>query len=135
MKSRSVTMPTNPATYSLLGATSPTLASGTGSPGTLNGADMSADFAKGQVFLNMNMTVNGTDYQTSNLPMSLGSSPNDFTFSGVGTTVNSSNCISVGCTTDVEGFFAGNDASHAGLAYKTSIPGDYINGAATFTKD
>ncbi len=41
----------------------------------------------------------------------------------------------VGCTTFVEGFFAGNDGSHAGLAYKTQIPGDYINGAAAFKKD
>ena len=130
-----VTMPTNPATYSLLGATSPTLASGTGSPGTLNSADLMANFGAGTVTLNMNMTVNGTNYQTTNLPMSLGSAPNDFTFFGSGSTMNSSNCISVGCTTFVEGFFAGSDASHAGLAYETQIPGDKINGAATFTKD
>jgi hypothetical protein len=35
----------------------------------------------------------------------------------------------------VEGFFAGQDGSHAGLAYETSIPGNSINGAAAFEKD
>jgi hypothetical protein len=127
-------MPTGPATYSLLGATSPTLASGVGTPGTLNSADLVADFTGGSVSLNMDMTVNGNNYLTTDLPMSLGS-PDVFTFFGSGTTVNSSDCISVGCNTTVEGFFAGQDASHAGLAYETSIPGDSINGAATFKKD
>jgi hypothetical protein len=128
-------MPTNPATYSLVGATSPTLASGAGAPGTLNSANLVADFASASVNLNMDMTVNGTNYLTTNLPMTLGNAPNDFTFSGSGPTTNSTSCISVGCTTFVEGFFAGNDGSHAGLAYKTQIPGDYINGAAAFKKD
>lgn len=125
-------LPTNPATYSLLGATSPTLASGSGAPGTLNSADLAADFAKGNVVLNMDMTVAGVGYQTRNLSMNVGSNA---VFSGAGTTTNATNCVSVGCTTDVEGFFAGDDASHAGLTYKTSIPGDFINGAAAFTKD
>jgi FecR protein len=128
-------MPTNPATYSLVGATRPTLASGSGAPGTLNSANLVADFASAAVTLNMDMTVNGNNYLTTNLPMTLGSAPNDFTFYGSGVTTNSSDCISVGCNTYVEGFFAGDDASHAGLAYKTGIPGDYINGAAAFKKD
>jgi hypothetical protein len=127
-------MPTNPATYSLAGATSPTLASGAGAPGTLNNASLMADFAKASVVLNMDMTVNGDNYVTTNLPMTLGSAPNDFTFSGSGAT-SSSTCVS-SCFTFVEGFFAGTDASHAGLAYETDISGtDRINGAAAFTKD
>ncbi len=130
-----VVMPTNPATYSLVGATSPTLASGAGAPGTLNSANLVADFAAGSVNLNMDMTVNGNSYATTGLSMSLGTAPNDFTFFGSGVTTNASNCISVGCNTSVEGFFAGNDGSHAGLAYKTQIPGDFINGAAAFKKD
>jgi hypothetical protein len=129
-------MPTNPATYSLLGATSPTLASGTGAPGTMNSANLVADFARGNVVLNMDMTVNGDNYVTTTPPMLLGSPPNKFTFSGSGTT-NSTNCLSAGCTTNVKGFFAGTDASHAGIAYETDIPAanDQINGAAVFTKD
>lgn len=127
-------MPTNPATYSLVGATSPTLASGTGAPGTLNSADLVANFGSGTVSLNMDMTVNGASFVTSNLPMSLGSAPNDFSFSGSGAT-NSSACVS-SCFTSVEGFFAGIDASHAGLAYKTDLGGtDAINGTAAFKKD
>ncbi len=129
-------MPTNPATYSLVGATSPTLASGAVAPGTLNGADLVADFASGSVTLNMDMTVNSENYVTTGLPMTLGNAPNDFTFSGSGTTMSPTTCVSVGCTTFVEGFFAGTDASYAGLAYKTDVNGvDYINGAAAFTKD
>jgi hypothetical protein len=128
-------MPTNRATYSLAGATSPTLASGSGAPGTLNSANLVADFASSSVNLNMDLTVNGNNYVTTGLPMTLGNAPNDFTFSGSGVTSNASDCISVGCTTFVEGFFAGSDGSHAGLAYKTQIPGDYINGAAAFKKD
>jgi hypothetical protein len=128
-------MPTNPATYSLVGATSPTLASGSGAPGTLNSANMSADFAAGRISLNMDMTVNGNNYVTSNLPMTLGNAPNNFTFSGGGITT-SSNCISASCFTSVEGFFAGDDASNAGLAYETDISGtDAINGTAAFKKD
>jgi hypothetical protein len=83
----------------------------------------------------MDMTVNGDNYVTTTPPMLLGSPPNEFTFSGFGTTTNSTNCSSAACTTDVDGFFAGDDASHAGIGYKTSIPGDYINGAAVFSKD
>jgi FecR protein len=127
-------MPTNPATYSLAGSTSPTLASGAGAPGTLNSANLTADFSKATVSLNMDMTVNGNNYVTTNLPMSLGRAPNDFTFSGGGITT-SSNCVST-CFTQVEGFFAGADASNAGLAYKTDVSGtDQINGTAAFTKD
>ena len=124
-------MPTNTATYSLAGATSPTLASGTGGPGTMNSADLVADFGKGTMALNMDMTVNGSNYVTTDLRMSL-DSPG--TFSGSGSTI-SSGCVS-SCFTNVEGFFAGDDASHAGLGYKTDISGtDYINGAAAFKKD
>jgi hypothetical protein len=126
-------MPTNPATYSLVGATSPTLASGAGAPGTMNSANLVADFLGGRVNLNMDMTVNGTNYVTTDLPMSLGSAPNDFTFSGSGLT-DSPTCFS-GCSTEVRGFFAGDDGSHAGLTYKTDIFSDYINGAAAFKKD
>lgn len=128
-------MPTNPATYSLVGATRPTFASGAGSPGTMNSASMSADFGLGTMNLNMDMTVNGNNYVTTNQPMSIGSVPNDFTFSGSGMLTTGSNCISF-CNTFVEGFFAGDDGSHAGLGYKTDVGGsDYINGAAAFTKD
>jgi len=128
-------MPTGRATYSLAGATSPTLASGAGTPGTLNSANLAADFASASVTLNMDMTVNGENFVTTDLPMGLGNAPNDFTFSGSGTTTSSSTCLSFGCATFVEGFFAGNDASNAGLAYKTDILSDSINGAAAFTKD
>ena len=92
-----------------------------------------ADFGKGTVVLNMDMTVNGTNYVTTDLPMSLGS-PDVFTFSGSGSTISPA-CVS-SCFTNVEGFFAGDDASHAGLGYKADISGaDYINGAAAFKKD
>ena len=101
----------------------------------MNSANLVADFGIATVNLNMDMTVNGTNYQTTNLPMSIGRAPNDFTFFGSGPTFNGVNCVSASCTTNVEGFFAGDDGSHAGLAYKTSIPGDAINGAAVFTKD
>lgn len=128
-------MPTNPATYSLVGATHPTFASGAGSPGTLNSASMSADFGKGTMSLSMDMTVNGNNYVTTDQAMTIGSAPNDFTFSGSGMVTTGSNCIST-CSTSVNGFFAGDDGSHAGLAYETNVNGnDHINGAAGFTKD
>ncbi len=95
---------------------------------------MVADFAMASVTLNMDMTVNGNNYATTNLPMNIGMAPNDFTFSGSGATTNSTNCIFT-CTTFVEGFFAGSDGSHAGLACKTDILTDFINRAAAFKKD
>jgi len=132
-------MPSGRATYSLLGATSPTLASGSAAPGTMNSANLAADFASSSVTLNMDMDVNGNNYATTGLLMSIPSSPNpnDFTFSGGGRlTTNSTDCIS-SCFTNVEGFFAGDGASHAGIAYETDIPAanDRINGAAVFSKD
>ena len=50
-------------------------------------------------------------------------------------TVSKSEDLPPAAGNTVEGFFAGQDGSHAGLAYETSIPGDSINGAATFKKD
>ena len=134
-------MPSGSATYSLLGATSPTLASGTGPAGSVASASLSANFDLARVSLDMSLGVNGMGYAVNVPNMIIGSGtapltkPNDFTFFGTGVATNGSDCVSVGCTTNVEGYFAGPGASHAGLGYKISIPGDFINGAAAFKKN
>ena len=127
-------MPSGSATYSLLGATSPTLASGAGTPGSVSSASLTANFDLAQVSLGMNLSVNGTPYAVSVPNMAIGT-PDSFRFGGTGTATNGVDCISVGCTTDVDGYFAGSGAAYAGLGYKVSIPGDNINGAAAFKKN
>ena len=133
-------MPSGSASYSLLGATSPTLSSGAGAPGSVSSASLNANFDLATVSLDMNLAVGGNGYAVSVPNMQIGSgsaplvAPNDFTFFGAGNAANGSNCISA-CPTAVEGYFAGSGAAYAGLGYKVSIPGDNINGVAAFKKN
>lgn len=129
-------LPSGTASYSLIGFTTPTLASGAGT-GTVNSASLSVNFdiPDAAVDLNMDLTVAGTNYLMSAPGLPLNSS-GEYLFSGFGSTTTpaASDCSS-SCPTNIEGLFAGDGASHAGVVYDISIPSDSIAGAAAFKKN
>jgi hypothetical protein len=93
-------MPSGTASYSLVGATSPTLASGAGAPGTVTSASLLANFDLSTVDLDMNLAVNGNGYNLTAIDMGIGGAPNNFTFAGGGDATNASDCVSF-CTASV----------------------------------
>ena len=123
------TMPTGNATYSLMGYTSPTATDG--STGyTVNGS-LNTNF----VTVIVNMTIaNGTSSYTLNplaTPLTLVGS----TFAG-SVVSTGSNCVT--CNTSINGFFAGTNASRAGLSYSFNSSVTTVNqiqGVATFAKN
>jgi hypothetical protein len=106
-------------TYTMIGATSPTLANGSVAPGavnpittTLTGNFMTAPI----VSVSLNGTMGGTTFSGSATGLILGS-----TFSPMGmATIGVSPLISCSgtCGLNVAGFFSGNNATHAGFQYQ-----------------
>jgi hypothetical protein len=135
------TMPTiGTATYSLLGATSPTYADGTASPGVFSGS-LSVNFGQGTVGMNLNIGIDGKGYAIGG---SADFSRIDSTFSGRTSTGNQPLTISgtggacgSGCSASVEGFLAGANAERAGLGYLVEDLGTLkdIVGTAAFKKN
>lgn len=127
-------MPTSgTATYSLLGYTNPTaddLSTGWSVQG-----DLSASFGSTSGMLVVNMVVSNANNSYSingNAPISTPTA----TFSGSAwnTTSTTGGCTS-GCFTSVNGFFAGTDASRAGLSYQIDESmGRSVQGAAAFSR-
>ena len=110
----------------------PTYGDGSGT-GTFNSASLTADFANGDVGINMNFAIGLAPsiltYNTSGTATISGSR---FTASG-NITVDS---FSSSRPTLIEGFFAGEGASHAGYVYHVQDQFfKQINGAVTFTRD
>ncbi|HEX7249813.1 MAG TPA: hypothetical protein VF262_05445, partial [Burkholderiales bacterium] len=130
-------MPTvGSATYTLLGATSPTYLDGSAAPGTLTGS-LNVDFGRLTVGVNLNVAmpdgkgygVGGTAQISSNFIF--GSTGNGLTTSGTGGA-----CSSSGCGALVNGFFAGTTAERAGLGYHINdfASSKEVIGAAAFKK-
>jgi hypothetical protein len=129
-------MPTvGSATYTLLGATSPTYIDGSTAPGTLTGS-LNVDFGRLTVGVNLNAAmpdgkgyvVGGTAQISSNFIF--GSTGNGLTTSGTG------GACSSGCSALVNGFFAGTTAERAGLGYHINdfLANKDVIGAAAFKK-
>ena len=130
------------ATYTLLGATSPTFTNLSAAPGTFSGA-LTVDFGQQTVTLGMTVSMPsaGTGYAiggTTNYTNSAFSSSASFSggsqfgqLSIAGTTGTSCTCF---CNASVQGFFAGANAERAGLGYTISDAGSGIVGAAAFKK-
>ncbi len=128
-------MPTSgTATYSMLGATSPTFTTG-GVPGTasfLPGGGLTVNFGTSAVTLTgfnvamtaVNYTLNGSTTISSSL----------FSMSPTVTSSAPGGCC--GCFSSVNGFFAGTNAERAGMAYLISdfFAGAQITGAAALKK-
>jgi hypothetical protein len=135
------TMPqTGSATYTLIGATSPTAYNSSGivlsSPGTFSGSLSVADWARAIVTLNLSVNVATLGYAINGDATISGSTfSGSFTNApGGGITPLPGSCLSA-CNAAVNGFFAGPSAERAGLAYhiKDDFTAD-VTGAAAFTK-
>lgn len=133
------TMPTSgTATYTLLGATSPTYSSGGAAPGTFSGR-LLVDFggalrAGPSVDMVLSVGIEGKSYAVTGNSMIFG---NTFGQSASLVTGGANGaCGGNGCFTQVNGFFAGPSAERAGLAYQIddSGIGKQIIGAAAFAK-
>lgn len=133
-------------TFNLLGATTPTFSDGIGGglgTGRLSSGTASVNFATGSITATMGMSFSGTS-GTSNYTLAMNSgffSPGQPSFSGSGTLAFGSGAVNVcpssGCSTNFLGFFAGPNASHAGLGYDTTATRPstfYINGVAVFKR-
>jgi hypothetical protein len=119
------------ATYSLMGYTSPTATNG--STGYSVKGTLSADFGASTVGVNMSVGNSTNTYAFNNtgspFAVSAGSS-----FAG---SINTSGPSCVGyCTTSISGFFAGTNASRAGLSYSIfTNSSNHIQGVAAFAKN
>ena len=131
-------MPTSgSATLNLLGGTSPAYADGSGT-GTLNSGSLVANFATSKVQVNMNIDIGGNGFIVNSGagPVTIGSGGRPaFSFGGAGSFTTSAAC-SGGCSTTVEGFFAGAGASRAGLTYRVfdETRSENFIGAAGFAR-
>jgi hypothetical protein len=125
---------TGTATYSLMGYTSPT--STDGSTGYSVNGSLAVDFAATSSQVGVNMTVANTANSygiNGSATISAGA-----TFNGFISTTATADCFS-GCNTSINGFFAGANASRAGLSYSIIGTGssgfDSIQGVAAFAKN
>jgi hypothetical protein len=124
--------------YALAGATKPTLANGSVSPGTLlPNSTMSVQFgANPGVSANLNVAIGPDTYNVQNAtPMPL----NNVKFDSGGFTipVNAGTLCPAPCKGSIGGFLAGSGALGLGLFYQignASVPATTISGAAGFKK-
>jgi len=117
-------------TYNLVGATSPTFANASAAPGVLNSASLVGNFTSGTVAVNLSATAGGNTY-TGTANGTVGAT---FTASGIATAPGTA-CFS--CTLNVDGFFAGTGATHAGIVYQITGVNNgttTLNGAAAFKR-
>lgn len=135
------------ASYSLLGATSPTYAGGSTAPGTFSGKlDVTFLATGATVGMNLNVSMpDGVGYaiggSTSTNPGSSLFNGNAYNSGGVQsgsltiTGTGGGACTSSGyCSANVQGFFAGASAQRAGLGYTISDYESTVVGAAAFKK-
>lgn len=107
------------ATYNLIGYTLPT--STNGSIGGAPSGTLTASF--------------GPSFMTVSLNLSVPIGANTFNISGstVSASLGPTFSIFAACAS-VAGFFAGNNASHAGITYKLDVGADTVSGAAAFKR-
>lgn len=122
------------ATYTLLGATSPTYSDGGAAPGTFSGL-LTVNFdvrLKASVGLALNVGIDGKNYTVGGTAPISGS-----VFSGTSATVITGGSVGAcvpSCSTSINGFFSGANAERAGLAYQIDDSGKFVIGAAAFAK-
>jgi len=121
---------TGSATYTLMGATAPTVADGSVTPGTFTGS-LGINFVTQAVSGNFNVAIASKNYGWSINTTASGS-----LFSGSATIGCGPTCA-CSCNIGVQGFFAGATAERAGIAYHINDagPNTDIFGAAAFKKN
>ena len=107
------------ATYTLLGATSPTYVPGNvgSAPGSFAGT-LNVDFGALTVGMNLSVTMPDASYAIGGAADISGNKffGNADAFGGGNISISGTNC-SCSCSARVDGFFAGTNASRAGLGY------------------
>lgn len=128
----SANLPTGIATYSMVGATPPSCNPACIITPVLTASSLIVDFSTITVGLSMDITVDSTRFFSAS-PVSLIRSGSSFSGSGaMGVS---------GTTLSAAGFFSGDAAARAGLAYELSIfsqqnlPLQSVNGAIAYKKD
>jgi hypothetical protein len=118
-------MPTGSANYTMIGATLPSCSPGC--TATLDASSLSVNFDARSISLNVGFTVNGSENYGGAVPLTISGS----SFSGSGSVGGASTSGAV----LAKGFFSGDAAARAGLAYHlgTSLNQD-VNGAIAYRK-
>jgi hypothetical protein len=127
-------MPTSGSfTYNLIGGSSPTFSNAGAAPGTLNSATLVGDFANMTVGVNLSATAGGTTY-TGAASGTIGGAT--FIATGSASSAGGTFGCSGSCGLNVNGFFTGNGATHAGMAYQiNNITGGLsLNGTAALKR-
>ncbi|HEU0282911.1 MAG TPA: hypothetical protein VFQ99_03940, partial [Gallionella sp.] len=123
---------TGTATYSLMGYTSPTSTDGTTGYGV--SGNLNVNFSTLVVGVNLNI-ANAANSYTVNDTTATTISGSTFSGSLLSTTSSTGSCGGAcGCATSVSGFFAGANASRAGLSYTLNNGTANIQGVAAFAK-
>ena len=127
---------TGTATYSLIGGTRPTGFTFSGVElGNLNSGSLTADFAVATVDVNLNISFpSAGNYSVSGSALGFSGAMFGNQYGG-SVAINGGGCAS-GCVADINGFFAGANASRAGVAYtfSDSFGAGEVAGVAAFTK-
>ncbi|MGD9951900.1 MAG: FecR domain-containing protein [Burkholderiales bacterium] len=127
---------TGSARYTMIGATQPTLVSGSATPGTFNGSlTVNFDIGNPTVGMNLNIAVGSLGYSISGSAPISGNTFSQQFAQGEGLAATTQSSCTSGCSAYVQGFFAGTDAARAGLGYHIDdfLGGDVI-GTAAFAK-
>jgi len=120
-------------TYNMIGGSSPTFSNASAAPGVLNSASLVGNFTTGAVNINLQATAGGSIYTGAASGMMGGP-----TFLATGTAMSSTptTTCTLGCGLNVNGFFSGTGATHAGMAYQitNTTPGVSLNGTAALRR-
>jgi MBG domain (YGX type)/FecR protein len=135
--------------YNFVGATSPTIADGSVAPGSMQkNSQVGITFGSSPLFgVNLNVNINSSNFNiqspgsasSPSLP-AIGLAANPiFSNSSIPTTLTSGSGLT-GCTTtcnaSINGFLAGNGATHLGILYQfnTANAAKMVSGAAAFAR-
>jgi hypothetical protein len=119
------------ATYALIGSTHPT--DGTHS-GDLTSGSLAVDFGKSTMQVDLQVAIASLNYHVNDTQAFTSGQPG-FNLSQLATTGTGAGACSSGCSTNINGFFAGAQASNIGLGYAISDPlQKTVQGAAAFQK-
>lgn len=129
------TMPTTgTATYNLMGYTNPTATDGSTGWGVKGDLSVTFGTSIASVAIN-NLTIWNSNHtyvvNTLTSPLSASNSNPVFSGSFVNTTSPTGSC-GASCATSISGFFAGTNASRAGLSYQITGNTQNVQGAAAF---
>jgi hypothetical protein len=123
-------MPTSgTATYNLMGYTNPRASDG--STGWTVAGTVGADFSAQQVKINLTVANNTDSYSLTNIP--LGIISGSYGSTGLTTSSSTGSCSS-GCSSSINGFFVGDNASRTGLSYNITGGTQDVSGVAAYAK-